>query len=233
MSINSGQETTAQAVFGPTNLDHGAQAIFTEGTGIQTGDFDGVIGYSDDDDAVLEDQAVISKRSAWHTTTSNKGANMFYAFGKFLSNSLDWLNQQYIEMPVADDVSTKGAADNLFDLRINFVLDDTQYGQRLGLFVAGGEAITAPYIKRNLEIDLQSAALSYISGNQPAYTHKNAALLEDELKKVIQSYKDRQWIEEGTIAITLEQDNFVASGQINIAEPGALWRIFANMRQTL
>jgi hypothetical protein len=82
-------------------------------------------------------------------------------------------------------------------------------------------------------LDFQSAALSYISGNQPAYTKKQAALLEDELQKVVKSYVEREWIEAGVVEVSLVNDNFVASADINIAEPKALWRIFGEMRQTL
>jgi hypothetical protein len=80
---------------------------------------------------------------------------------------------------------------------------------------------------------MQSAALSYISGNQPAYSKKQAALLQDELQKVIDSYILRGWLTAGTVEITLEDESFVAAGNINISEPKALWRIFGEMRQTL
>lgn len=204
------------------------------GDGLFAGAFDGVIGVSETDDAFLADQAAIENRCAFHTTSGNKAKNMFFAFGKMLSNSLNWLNQQYITMPFADDVDTLGEANTLFDDKISFVLDDSEFGKRLGLFACGGKAIVAPYIERNLEIDLQSKALSYVSGNMPAYTKTHAALLEDELQKVIdERYVARQLIEDGKIEIKLEQENFVASGYINIAEPNALWRIFGEMRNTL
>jgi hypothetical protein len=205
----------------------------TDVTGADFGAFKGVIGVSSEDDTFLATQAAIENRAAFHTTTTNKAKNMFYAFGKMLSNSLNWLNQQYITMPVADDVDTLGEANALFDDKISFVIDDSEFGKRLGLFTAGGKAIVAPYITRNLEIDMQSKALSYISGNQPGYTRTHAALLEDELQKVIASYIDRQWIERGVVEVKLEQENFVASGYINISEPKALWRIFGEIRQTL
>jgi len=158
---------------------------------------------------------------------------MYYGFGKLLSNQLNWRNQQYITMPYGDNVDTLGEANNLFDDKISFVMKDDQYGFRLGLFAAGGKAITAPYIIKNLQIDMQSAALTYISGNQPAYSVKEAALLESYLSKVIDSYIERKWITAGQIEIKLEQDNFVASGYINVSEPNALWRVFAEMQQTL
>ena len=202
-------------------------------TAMTLGTFKGVVGVSSDSDVFLAVQSVIENRAAFHTTTGNKAKNMFYAFGKLLSNSLNWTNQQYITMPVADDVATLGDANALFDDKISFVINDSEFGKRLGLFAAGSKAIVAPYITRNLEIDLQSRALSYISGNQPGYTKTQAALLEDELQKVVTSFIDRQWIEAGTVEVKLEQENFVASGYINISEPKALWRIFGEIRQTL
>lgn len=203
------------------------------GAGLLVGQFKGVIGISSTDDTKNATRAATSLYCAFHTTSSNKAKNMFYAFGSMLSNSLNWLNQQYITMPFADDVDTLGEAEALFDDKVSFVIDDTEFGKRLGLFCQGGKAIVEPYIKRNLQIDMQSAGLSYVSGNMPAYTKVQAALLEDELNKVVLSYIDRQWIEAGTVEVLLEQSNFVASGYINIAEPKALWRIFGEMRQTL
>lgn len=232
--VDEGDEGDIQAVTGsPISLEGGVDEVTDEGDGLDVGQFEGVTGLSSADDEFLSDQASTTNRAAFHTTSGNKAKNMCFAFGKLLSNSLNWLNQQYITMPLADDVGSLGEANNLFDDRISFVISDSQFGNRLALFAAGGKAIVAPYIKRNLQIDMQSAALSYISGNQPQYTRKQAALLENELQKVVQSYIDRQWIESGTVEVKLEQDNFIASGYINIAEPKALWRIFGEMRQTL
>lgn len=200
---------------------------------LDAGLFKGVIGISTTTDAFALSQNAIANRTAFHTTSGNKAKNMLYAFGKLLSNALNWRNQQYIIMPFADDVATLGAANTLFDNKTSFVLSDDQYESRLALFATGGKAIVSPYIKRNLELDFQSTALSYISGNQPKYTKKEASLLEDELKKVIQSYIDREWIEAGTVEVLADQGNFVASGNINISEPKALWRIFGEMRQSL
>ena len=204
----------------------------TGGDGLFLGTFEGVVGISSTDDTINETRAATANYVAFHTDSTNKAKNMFYAFGKLLSGS-NWLNQQYITMPLADDVDTLGAAENLFDEKISFVLNDDEFGKRLALFAVGGKAIVAPYIKRNLQIDMQSAALTYISGSQPAYTKTAAALLEDELQKVIDSYISQQLIEAGTVEVTLEEDNFVADGAINISEPKALWRIVGEIRQTL
>ena len=227
-----GDEADPQDVFGAAvNLENGAAAVSSDT--LDVGGFKGVVGVASDDDEFLADQAAIANRCAFHIDTDNGPKNMFFAFGKLLSNSLNWLNQQYVTMPHADDVETLGAANALFDDKISFVISDDEFSERLALFACGGKAIVAPYIERNLEIDIQSKALQYVSGNMPAYTKTQAALLEDELQKVIDSYIERQWIEVGVIEIKLEQDNFVASGYINIREPKALWRIFGEIRQTL
>lgn len=211
-------------------------ATLTGGDGLFLGGFDGVVGVSSTDKTICAAQAIISNRVAFFTDSTNKAKNMFYAFGKLLSNLVNWNNQQYIEMPFDNGVSTLGDAEDLFDSKVSFVLTDPlQYGNRLSLFATGGRAIVAPYILKNLMIDLQSASLSWISGNQPQYTLTNAALLETRLQEdVINSYiQIRKWISDGTIAITLVEDNFVATGAINVAEPKALWRVFNEMRQTL
>jgi hypothetical protein len=202
------------------------------GLGLFLGIFTGVCGVWSTDDDFLEDQAVITNRCAFHSTSTNKAKNMFYSFGKFLSATA-WANQQYISLPVADDIDTLGEAANLFDLKISFCISDDQYSNRLALFACGGEAIFSPYVIRNLEIDMQSAGLTYVSGNQPTYTKTNAALLEDELQKVVQDYIDDRLIESGIVEVTLRQDNFVATSDINIAQPKAMWRIEGTLRQTL
>jgi hypothetical protein len=196
--IATGQESVPQDAAAEAPLAHGAAAIKTDGTGIQVGTFKGVVGVSSEDGDFEEDQAAISNRSVFHTNSTNKAKNMFYAFGKLLSNALNWRNQQYIPMPFADDIDTLGDANTLFDNKVNFVISDDEFGERLGLFAVGGKAIVAPYIKRNLQLDFQSAALTYISGNEPGYTKKEAALLEDELQKVIQHYIYRKWNSHGT-----------------------------------
>ena len=136
-------------------------------------------------------------------------------------------------MPLTDGVASLGDAETLFDDKVSFTITDDEYSHRLGLFAAGGKAIVAPYITRNLQIDMQSTALSYIASNQPQYTKKAATQLENALQDVIELYIQREWITSGTVSILLEEDNFVASGYINISEPSALWRVFSEMQQTL
>lgn len=208
------------------------------GDGLFLGVFEGVCGIASNDLAFLEAQAAIENRVAFYKSGTNGAKNLCFAFGKLLSNTLDWTNQQYVTMPFADDVDSVGEAENLFDLRISFVIQDQQYGTRLALFCAGGVAIVAPYIIRNLEIDMQSKGLQYVSANQPAYTKKHAALLQDELDKIIngspdaRGYVQKGWIESGSVQVLLEQDDFVATGLINVKKPRALWRIVGTITQS-
>lgn len=203
-------------------------------SGIALGQFDGVVGVSTQDADVAAAQAIIGKRSAFFTAVANKAKNMFFAFGSILSNPINWLNQQYIEMPFNDAIDELGEAESLFDDKVSFVLNDSEFGNRLALFAAGGKAIVAPYILKNLCVDLQSAGVTWISGNMPQYTLKEAALLENRLQEdVINQYITLTWISAGTVAITLVEDDFIANGNINIAEPKAMWRVQSELSQTL
>jgi hypothetical protein len=233
-TVDEGDEADPQAAASATPLADGVDEVTVPGDGLTLGGFKGVVGVSSSDTGFCSAQAVIENRCVFYRKDSNGAKNLFYAFGSLLSNAVNWTNQQYISMPFNDEVESLGAANSFFDDKVSFVLRDDEFGNRLALFCAGGKAIVAPYIIKNLRIDLQSRALNWISGNQPQYTRKEAALLETRLQEdVINSYVSRSWIEVGTVAIALEQDNFVASGAINVAEPKALWRVFSELRQTL
>lgn len=225
-AIATGQGASAQAAFAEDNLENGAD-------GLLKGTFDGVIGVATTDADFAQAQGVMTKRSGWFKKSANGAKNMFYAFGKLLSNLVNWNNQQYIEMPFDDDVDELGEAVSLFDDKVSFVINDTEFGNRLGLFAAGAKAIAAPYILKNLRIDLQSRALQWIALNQPQFTIKEATLLEQRLQEdVINAYITRGWIESGTIEITLQAQNFVASGAISVPTPTALWRVVNEMTET-
>lgn len=199
---------------------------------LDIGSWKGVVGFASETEALLDVEVLKKNRSGFLTNATNGVKNMLHAFGKLLLNQTNWLNQQYISMPEAGEVVNLGDANNLFDKRISFVMNDSEYGNRLGFFAAGGQAIVAPYIIRNLEIDMQSAALQYIANNMPQYTLTEAALVEDELQKVILSYIERGWLEDGSVSVRLEQQNFVASGYIEVPQPKAMWRIFGELRQS-
>lgn len=201
---------------------------------LDLGSFDGVTGIAIVDLEIAKVQAKIKNRSAFKTTLANGSGNMFFAFGSLLSNRLNWNNQQYITMPFDDSVSTLGDAELLFDEKISFVINDDEFSKRLALFAVGGQAIVAPYIIKDLCINLQSKALQWIGANQPSYTIKEASLLEERLQEdVIDLFISKNRIEKGSVLILLEDDNFTASGYITVSEPKALWRVISEMKQTL
>lgn len=235
VTVADGQGSSAQTAFVSDDLENGADAITSSAVGVTVGTWDGIIGTFSSDTEVCAEQAAVENRVCFYGNVTNKAKNMMYAFGKLLSNSSNWLNQQYITMPFDDEIETLGAANSLFDDKVSFVISDDEFGKRLGLFAVGGKAIVAPYILKNLRIDLQSASLSWISGNQPQYTLKEASLLETRLQQDVinEDYIERGLIEAGIVQITLVNENFVATGAINVSEPKALWRVFNEMRQTL
>lgn len=234
VAVDAGDESDPQAVFGSAvNLEGGTAGSSDDGDNIDKGTYDGVIGVATTDADLAQAQGVISKRSAWFKKSANGNKNMFYAFGKLLSNLVNWKNQQYIEMPFNDDVDELGEAVSLFDDKVSFVINDDEFGNRLALFVAGGKAIVAPYIMKNLRVDMQSRALQWIAQNQPQYTVKEATLLEQRIQEdVINDYITRGWVESGVIEISLVQQNFVASGEIEVPTPKALWRVVNEMTET-
>lgn len=222
-------------------LSHVSAGKLTGGTGLFIGGFTGVVGGASSTAAFCATQAAIENRSWFKCTSTTKAKNCCYAFGKLLSNPTDWKNQQYVTMPYDDEVSVLGDAESLFDDKVSFVILDDEFSKKLSLFACGGKAIVAPYIIKNLQIDLQSKGLQYVSANQPAYSLTQAALLENELQKVIDGdglengnpgYIGKGWITAGKVDITLEADDFVATGRITVPTPRAMWRINGSLTQS-
>ena len=221
----SGGGVAAQAAFAEDNLEGG--------DGLTYGTFAGVIGVSSDDLDFLEDQAVITNRTAFFGNSTNKAKNMFFAFGKLLS-SRDWKNQQYIEMPFDDGIDTLAEAENLFENKISFVLSSDEYLNRLSLFTNNRKAIIAPYIFEWFKLSMQGWGVTYIALNQPKYTLREASLLQDYLQeKADQRFIASEIVEFVSVAISLVEDNFMANGDIVISEPKALWRVNAVIQQGL
>lgn len=220
-------------------FDSATQTAFAEthlagGDGFYKGPFKGVMGFTSDDEDFIASFAAVENQVGFYGLDGNGAGSMFFAFGSLLS-SVSWNNQQYISMPFDEGVDELGEALNLFDEKVSFTINDEEFAKRLALFAVGGKAIVAPYIVKDLCINLQSQALTWINNNRPQYTLKEAALLENSLQdEVIQKkFIDTGLIEKGEVQITLVNDNFVASGAINISEPKALWRVESVLRQTL
>lgn len=221
----TGTASTAQSAFAEDNLEDGAQ--------IEVGTWGGVVGVFSDDKDFLAVQALITNRTAFYGNGVNKAKNMFYAFGKLLSGR-DWKNQQYIEMPFNDGVDELSEAINLFDDKVSFVINSTEYGNRLALFTNNRKAIVAPYIFEWFQISMQGWGVQYIALNQPAYTTREASLFQDYLdNKANERFVIPEIVEFISVKISLVEDNFIANGDLVISEPKALWRVNAVLQQGL
>jgi chemotaxis protein histidine kinase CheA len=195
------------------------------------GTFKGVVGCSFKDVAKAKSFAVSSKRCGFYSKDGNRAKNMFYAFGKLLS-SPTWQNQQYAEMSCDDDINDMGKARDMSDDRVSFVLTSEEYGKRLAFFVAGGHAITSPYICEDLKYNTQQKAVDYIQSNNPNYTLAQASLLEAALQSYIErAYVATNLITSASVNIELIKDNFRASGIITVPQPKALWGVDVELRQ--
>lgn len=195
--------------------------------------FEGVVGWATSNSALAQQfQAVATaNNTAFVEQAGTTGANMYYAFGMLLSGA-KWRNQQYIGMPAQGATSNLGTAETYFENRLSFVLNSEEFGNRLAFFVNRGRAIVAPYIYEEFTLDLQSWALTYINANMPDYNDVEAVKLQSNLlKKANAKYVDGGMVTQVAIAITADQNNFVMSGNIGIAEPKATWRIKAQIQQ--
>lgn len=192
----------------------------TEIDGLDVGTFDGVVGAAFEQKADSEAFAAQSKRCG-----AKSAKNLFYAFGQLLS-AAEWNNLQYVEMPYSDGVTTVAEADSLFEDKVTFVLDSPQYGRRLGLFAAGGQAIIAPYITQELIANLQGAALQYLNLNRPQYTLTQAKLLEDYLTSDADArYVQTKLLDYARVNVSLAGKNYEGTVSVSIPEPTALWRL--------
>jgi len=136
-------------------------------------------------------------------------------------------------MPVNDGIDTLGEAMSLFDSKISFVLNSIQYGNRLALFTNNRKAIVAPYLSELFQIMMQGWGVGYIAENQPAYTILQASLLEDYLAgEADKTFVQTNLIESLSVQISLVENNFTASGNLQIAEPKALWRVNSVLTET-
>lgn len=175
--------------------------------------------------------AAKTNQCGFFTTAETGAKNAAFAFGSLLS-APQWDNRQFIDMPLSGGVNTLGAADSLFDDRVSFVLSSQEYGNVLAFFTAGKQAIIAPYITEEIRTRQQGRALGWIRQNKPQYTLTDAKLLERYLQQQLEEdYVDTGLIESAKVTVELTADNFIATGNISISEPKALWRLQGTLTQ--
>ena len=157
-----------------------------------------------------------------------------FAFSKLLSGSF-WRGQQYIQ---SDDsyysVSDLGEAESLFESRVSFYLNDSQYGTRLAFFAAGGNSITTPYILEQLKIELQSSALIYINQYQPKKTETTRINLEAELNDRLKDYMQTptDYLDKKSKVKVFDiGERFILNASIDLIVASDLWRIKAEVME--
>lgn len=195
------------------------------------GDFNGVSCRVFTDQEKAKAFAAKTNQCGFFTAAEVGAKNAAFAFGSLLS-APKWDNRQFIDMPFPGGVNALGAADSLFDDRVSFVLSSQEYGDCLAFFVCGKQAIIAPYITEEIRTRQQGRALGWIKQNKPQYTLTEAKLLERFLQQQLEEdYVDTGLIESAKVTVELTADNFIATGNITIAEPKALWRLQGNLIQ--
>jgi hypothetical protein len=225
--------TTIAAGEGSTAQDAVAETDLVGGAVVMVGTWAGVVGVSSANVTFLTAQALLTNRTAFFGSVTNKAKNMCFAFGKLLSGR-DWENQQYIEMPVNDGIDDLTEAEILFEAKVSFVLNSNEYANRLALFTNNRKAIVAPYIFEWFQLSMQGWGVQYIALNMPKYTLREASLLQDFLEeKSEERFVASEIVESVTVDISLVEDNFVANGDLVIAEPKALWRVNGKLQQGL
>lgn len=155
--IDDGEDAATQATYTNTNL--------AGGDGFFKGAFKGVFGFSCEDEAFAAEFAAVENQVGFYALDDNGAGTMFFAFGSLLA-STSWNNQQYISMPFDDEVDELGEALALFEDKVSFTINDDEFSKRLALFAVGGKAIVAPYIIKDLCINIQSKALTWINANK-------------------------------------------------------------------
>lgn len=196
------------------------------------GEFGGVISYMSTDRDFIKNFNLKNWNAGFYGSIVNGAVNMYRSFGKLLS-AFNWRNQQYIEMEADDGITTLNEANVLFDAKVNFVLNSPRYGLRLALFSAGNKAIVAPYIFEEIGNNIQGWGVQYINLNQPAYTVRDAKLMQEFIQnKLNTNYVNKGLVPSATCNIeVVDGSNFVATGGIVIGEPKALWRVKTTVQQ--
>lgn len=194
--------------------------------------YSGVVSAAFDDNASATAYTAQDKYCAFlDDSGSPRSYGMYYAFAKLLSGTF-WRDQQYVEVVSSNvyAVDSLGDANNLFNSRVSFYLDDEEFGKRLGFFAAGGDGITAPYIDEEIKRILQSSGTNYLALNQPKNITASRIRLQRRLNGEIGTYIEPpyQYLDdtvENSITVTESNERFVVNGSLStkVAEP--IWRL--------
>ena len=201
---------------------------------IKLGSFQGVVGAEFDD--ILEAKAFgVNRGFVGYYAKQNIGRNLQCAFSRLLSRPI-FKNCQAMQLQAKNGVEKIGDAENCFDNRVSFAVDDSNVGTMLGGFFAGGLAIIEPFVIEFLKNKLQSAYVKRLAATEPNYTDFDAKTMESYLQKKVldplikNNNNPNGYFEYATIEINLDSTgNFVATANIEVSEPNAWWRLLGTI----
>lgn len=161
-----------------------------------------------------------------------RGQGVLFAIAKMLSNRLVLTNQQYITYSGASEIEQVvelGLAEASFDARLTFWLYDEELGIKLASFFDSKKHVTTKYIDELIKLDIQNAAVRFISANQPNNTAQNRVALQNALQETLRSYDqylDNDQVNE--IKVSKTNELFVLGGEINTTQSLPIWRMRVN-----
>lgn len=200
---------------------------------------DYVLGWSTTDQGKAKTAAAGTDVCAFYDPVDTMGILMYRAFGQFLSQTgTTWKNLQLTRLDDSDTygVTDLGVANDLFDSKVSFAITDPEYKTCLALFAAGGKTIVAPYVLKQAKIQTQSLFVQYLSLRNPAYTVREAGLIEsylsNNLNKLLVETDD---IEQLSITVDLDSslDDWYVAGILQVRQPRAIWRMNLNFYQDI
>jgi hypothetical protein len=160
-------------------------------------------------------------------------AAMQYAVGSLL-DYMYWRNQQYLQLPstISNTFAVKhmSFAKAFFDKRLSFFLDDDELGQRLGFFGVHDDPVVKPYIKRQIELEIQQVLVDYIALNEPTNTALERANLEESAQDIIDTYTQPPYSyldadSENSVSIIKSNKRYIVNGSITMDVPDPIWRV--------
>jgi len=198
---------------------------------------DYVLGWSTKDKENAKTAAKGKDVVAFNDPMDGDGILMYRAFGQFLSQNT-WKNMQLTRLDDSDQfgITNLGDANELFDAGVSFAITDPEYKTCLALFAAGGKTIVAPYILKQAKIQTQSLFVQYLSLRNPAYTVREAGLIESYLNSNLnQLLVQTNDVEELRITVDLDSalDDWYVLGTLQVARPRAIWRMKMDFYQDI
>lgn len=198
---------------------------------------DYVLGWATADKASAKAAASGKNVCAFFDENDASGILMYRAFGQFLSQNT-WKNLQLTRLDDSDTlgISDLGVANELFDAGVSFAITDPEYKTSLALFAAGGFTITAPYILQQAKIQAQSLFVQYLNLRNPAYTVREAGLIESYLlNNLSEIFIAGDLTEKLTLTVDLDKslEDWYVVGKMEVKRPRAIWRMKLDFYQDI